>query len=271
MLFTMQIAASEQEALDASQEYLRLPSEHLIITETNDVEDGTEYRVEANKSRGQEAHDIMAKLMDGLGIDGELFFIDSYDAVTINITGDNLGLLIGKNGATLEAVETLVSAMHNNKYRYYKPIVINPGGYLENKNRYLSSLVDNAIAIAGKDKEVSLQPMDRRDRKLVHQMVNEHEGFKSKSLGDGIDRRVVIFMGGPDDEPKGNATPLRDSRPQERKPRRDDRSRRDNRGRGTDDRDRDRSKAPEPSSQPQDKPSYKDDDDGTSGYYEQDF
>jgi spoIIIJ-associated protein len=127
-------------------------------------------------------------------IDAKLFYIDSYDRITINVTGPHLGLIIGKNGSTLEALETLVSAIHNRNCEDYKPVIINPGGYRDNKRKALKVMVRHAVDAAGNGEKVGLPSMGQRDRKLVHQILKDFPGFRSRSVGEGRERRVYIFM-----------------------------------------------------------------------------
>jgi spoIIIJ-associated protein len=164
MLYCDIIAKSESDALDRASEKLRLGTEFLQVVESEESGTETRYRIEATKSRGQEAHDVLKKILGGICSGCDLFFVDSYDRILINVTGPHLGLIIGKNGLTLEALETVISVIHNRDYSHYKPIVINPGGYRENKQKYLKSLVRSAVDAAASNGSVSLPPMCRADR-----------------------------------------------------------------------------------------------------------
>jgi len=193
MLYCELTAENESEALDKAEEKLRLNRADLVIASVREVDGGKRYRIEAGKSRGQEAHDILEKILRKICPGCQLFYIDSLDKIALNISGSNLGLIIGKNGATLEALETIVGAMHNKGYEYYKPVVINPGGYKENKKKFLKSLVRRAVDAASGGNDVSLPPMCRLDRKEVHQILGEYPGFESRSVGEGNNRKVLIY------------------------------------------------------------------------------
>jgi spoIIIJ-associated protein len=75
----------------------------------------------------------------------------------------------------------------------YKPVIINPGGYRENKRKALKILVKRVIEAAQNYERVSLPLMSQRDRKLVHQILKDFPGFRSRSVGEGNDRHVCIF------------------------------------------------------------------------------
>jgi spoIIIJ-associated protein len=193
MLYYDSVARTEEEAVNFALKKLRLDRKNAIIRSVTEVPEGVKVRVEAVNSRGKEVNDLIEELFDRLGVKADLFYIESFDKVLVNITGPYLGLIIGKGGSTLEALEILVSAMHNRGYMSYKPVVINPGGYRENKKKALNSLVRRACETAATGEKVSLPLMKQRDRKQVHQIIKDFPGFRSRSFGDGVDRRVCIY------------------------------------------------------------------------------
>jgi spoIIIJ-associated protein len=193
MLYVDQVAATEAEAVEAACRLLRLSNDEVSVKDVTRVPEGIKVRVEAKRSRGQEALLILKKLLANMGIEADLFYIESFDRITINIKGPELGLVIGRNGTTLDALETLVSAMHNKTSEFYKPVVLNPDGYRESKRVALRALVARAVEAASTGHRVSLPPMGQRDRRQIHQIIKEFPGFRSRSVGDGSDRRVFIF------------------------------------------------------------------------------
>jgi spoIIIJ-associated protein len=203
MLYCDVIAGCEEEAVNLALKKMHLDRKDAVIRSIKEVPGGVRVRVEATKSRGKEVNDLLELIFKKLRIKAELFYIESYEKILVNITGPYLGLIIGKGGSTLEALETLVSAMHNRGYTSYKPVVINPGGYRENKKKALKSLVRHACETAAKGEKVSLPLMKQRDRKQVHQIIKDFPGFRSKSYGDGIERRVFIYPASDEDGDTG--------------------------------------------------------------------
>jgi len=205
MLYVDEVASTEEEAIMNALKRMRLDQDDVSVLSVTEVDGGIKVRVQAKKSRGKEAVTLLQGVMSRMKIPSELFYIESLDKVLINIKGPHLGLIIGKGGSTLEALETILCAMHNRCYPQYKPIVINPGGYRENKRKALRTLVKRAVDAAGNGEKVSLPVMRQRDRKQVHQIIKEFPGFRSRSLGDEKDRRVIIFQAtGDDSEPDLN-------------------------------------------------------------------
>jgi spoIIIJ-associated protein len=193
MLYCDQVAATEAEAIEAALKKMRLSREDVIVRSVTETPNGVKVRVEATRSRGQEAVAILSALLHRIGVRSDLFYIEYFDKILVNIKGPHLGLIIGKGGSTLEALETVVSAIHNRDFPLYKPVVINPGGYRENKRKALKTLVRRACDAASCGEKVSLPIMRQRDRKQIHQIIKEFPGFKSRSVGEGDERRVCIF------------------------------------------------------------------------------
>ncbi|MCX6646840.1 MAG: KH domain-containing protein [bacterium] len=193
MLYYDSVARTEEEAVNLALKKMRLDRKDAIVRSVTEVPEGVKVRVEAVNSRGREVNDLLEELFDRLGVKADLFYIESFDKILVNVSGPYLGLIIGKGGSTLEALEILVSAMHNRGYMSYKPVVINPGGYRENKKKALNSLVRRACETAATGEKVNLPLMKQRDRKQVHQIIKDFPGFRSRSFGDGLDRRVCIY------------------------------------------------------------------------------
>lgn len=193
MLFCDQIARTEEEAVQAAARFLRVNQSDLVVKSVIEVPEGVKVRVEAKRSRGQDALEILKAILDNMKISAELFFIESPERITINVNGLNLGLIIGKNGRVLDSLEIIVSAIHNKKFEIFKPVVINPGGYRDNKRKALMAILRKAVEVAESTEKVGLPSMTQQDRKLVHQLLKEFPGFRSRSIGEGKDRRVYIY------------------------------------------------------------------------------
>lgn len=200
MLYCDVVAKTEEEAIDIALKKMRLDKKDSIVRSVVEVPEGVRVRVEAVRSRGQEVIELLNYIFENLGVKAELFYIESYDKILINVTGPYLGLIIGKGGSTLEALETIISAIHNRGYTSFKPVVINPGGYRENKRKALKSLVRRACETVARGEKVSLPIMKQPDRKQVHLIIKDFPGFRSRSFGDGIDRRVYIYKVSDDDD-----------------------------------------------------------------------
>ena len=112
----------------------------------------------------------------------------------VELTGDDMGILIGKRGQTLDALQYLVALTCNRIDGEYYRITLDCGNYREKREATLKAL---ASRIAAKVKKTGrsqlLEPMNPYERRIIHAVVSEIEGVTSKSKGEEPNRRVVIL------------------------------------------------------------------------------
>ena len=117
------------------------------------------------------------------------------DTLEAKVVGDDLGLLIGPKGATLQAVQEITRTVVQ---RAAEPgrgarVRVDIGGYREHRREALGRFTRSvAEQVLSSGAAVALEPMSAPDRKVVHDTVNEIAGVASSSQGDDPDRRVVI-------------------------------------------------------------------------------
>lgn len=134
------------------------------------------------------------------------------NGATIILDGEGLGVVIGHRGETLDALQHLVSLAANNSGGYFK-VTLNIGDYREKREQTLKSLATRvAEQVKRTERNRALEPMSAYERRIIHTAVQEVEGVSSASVGEGKNRRVVIF-------PEGGTPNM---------PRRDDNRRRGN-------------------------------------------
>lgn len=114
----------------------------------------------------------------------------------IVLEGEGLGVVIGHRGETLDALQHLVSLAANNAGGYFK-ITLNIGDYREKREQTLRSLATRvAEQVKRNSRNRALEPMSAYERRIIHTAVQEIEGVSSASIGEGKNRRVVIFPEG---------------------------------------------------------------------------
>lgn len=115
--------------------------------------------------------------------------------IQLSVEGDGLGVLIGRSGVTLAALQELTRTVVQRQTRvYYGRLLLDVGGYRERRRSaledFVRSQVDQAKATGS---ERVLEPMTSADRKIVHDLVNTLDGVGTRSEGEEPRRRVVIF------------------------------------------------------------------------------
>ncbi len=107
--------------------------------------------------------------------------------------GDDYGIIIGKRGETLDAIQYLARMVANKGNSSYKRVSINVGNYRAKREETLKILARKTAAKAVRQgRNISLEPMNPYERRIIHTAVQEVEGATSHSVGSNLDRRVVI-------------------------------------------------------------------------------
>jgi spoIIIJ-associated protein len=145
-----------------------------------------------------QAVDFTRGLVDAFGAKADIAsHMEDEDTVLVDVTGDNLGLLVGPRGATLAAIEELVrTVVQRQTGGHGVRVHVDVGGYRAKRREALSEFARQlAERVRDEDEEQALEPMAASDRKVVHDVVAEMEGVTTISEGEEPRRRVVIRPG----------------------------------------------------------------------------
>ncbi len=110
----------------------------------------------------------------------------------LQLDGEKLGVVIGRRGETLDALQYLTSLAANTGNGYYK-VTLNIGNYREKREKTLRELakkVSEQVLSSGRSR--TLEPMNPYERRIIHTVIQELEGVTSNSVGEGGGRRVVV-------------------------------------------------------------------------------
>jgi spoIIIJ-associated protein len=141
------------------------------------------------------ATDFVREVVARLGIDATTSARRTEDdGIYISVDGDNLGLLVGPKGATVEALQELTrTVVQRHTEEHTSRIVVDVGGYRERRAAALRQFVLEAAAdVLRTGVSEALEPMSPSDRKVVHDTVNEIEGLETTSEGLEPRRYVII-------------------------------------------------------------------------------
>jgi len=136
---------------------------------------------------------VVARVVHALGLRATVDIEETDDEIRATVNGDELGLLIGKHGSTIDAVQHLVfrAAFRGRETR--KQVTVDAAGYRDRRETALHRMADRAAAEALRyDRAVELEPMRAPERKIVHTYLSERTDVETHSEGDEPDRRLVI-------------------------------------------------------------------------------
>jgi spoIIIJ-associated protein len=137
--------------------------------------------------------DLLERLLDALAIDGDVDLVESQGTVTATVHGTELGLLIGKHGQTIDAVQYLANAMQHRRQEQPLEVIVDAEGYRKRRERTLHEVAVRAAAEARRTGQpVELEPMTSVERKIVHTKVQSLGGLATASEGSEPNRYVVV-------------------------------------------------------------------------------
>lgn len=120
------------------------------------------------------------------------------NAINLTLEGDELGFIIGRRGETLDAIQYLTGLVANKIDGEYVRISINSGSFREKREKTLEGLAAKLANTAIRtSKNITLEPMNPYERRIIHAAVSKIEGATSKSIGEEPNRRVVISSTNP--------------------------------------------------------------------------
>ena len=118
---------------------------------------------------------------------------ETEDEIRVAVEGEDLGLLIGKHGATIDALQHIAARAAFLGAAERKRVVVDAAGYRERREGALQRAADQAVDDAlSYGRPVELEPMSSVERKVVHNYLSERTDVQTHSEGDEPDRRLVV-------------------------------------------------------------------------------
>ncbi|MBQ0083736.1 MAG: KH domain-containing protein [Clostridiales bacterium] len=144
-------------------------------------------------SPAKKAVDYLRNILSYLGCENtEIKVAVKENGAALYLSGEGLGAVIGRRGETLDSLQYLCSLAANSAGGYYK-VNINIGNYRQRREKSLESLARRyASQVLRTGRSRSLEPMNPYERRIIHTTVQGIDGVTSSSIGEGINRRVVI-------------------------------------------------------------------------------
>ena len=130
-----------------------------------------------------------------MDIQAEVSVIVNGDNVNIELTGNDMGILIGKRGQTLDSLQYLVNLVVNKYSDSYMKVKVDTENYRERRKATLENLAKNiAFKVKRTKRPVSLEPMNPFERRIIHSALQNDRYVTTKSEGDEPYRHVVVLL-----------------------------------------------------------------------------
>jgi spoIIIJ-associated protein len=142
----------------------------------------------------ERVRELVERVLDELDLDGEVKVREDDERIDVEVVGeDDYGLLIGKRGQTIDALQLLCYQAAFRGLRERKRVVVDAAGYRERRREVLISRADRAAEQALDDnRTVEMDEMSAQERRVVHEHLKERSGVETYSEGDEPHRCVVV-------------------------------------------------------------------------------
>ncbi len=142
----------------------------------------------------ERVREIIERVLDEIDLDAEVEISETDDEILATIDGaDELGILIGRRGQTLDALQLLCYRAASMGVSDRKRVTLDAAGYRERRRELLEEEAEIAAERANRNGEpVRLEPMSASERRMVHEVLKDRSDVETYSEGDEPERRIVV-------------------------------------------------------------------------------
>lgn len=203
MKMVEKIGRTKEEAVESALEELGVGIDRVKIEVLEEISKSgllgllsskaIKVRVSVKEDIGQAAGLFLREMLVNMGVFAQVEIFRRKDSTTLNINGKDLGLLIGKHGQTLDAIQYLVNLSVNKNQVEKERIIVDVEGYRRRREETLRRL---ALRIAEKVKREKrkqvLEPMSPQERRIIHATLQDFKDVMTYSEGEDPYRHVII-------------------------------------------------------------------------------
>lgn len=147
------------------------------------------------KSSEEIARDFLNTVLEDIGLEASVNISTDEERMNIEISGESMGVIIGRRGETLSALQYLTSLVVNRKTEGYTKISIDTENYKKKREESLIKLANKtAEKVIKYRRNITLDPMNPYERRIVHSSLQGNDKISTFSTGDEPMRRVVVAL-----------------------------------------------------------------------------
>ncbi len=142
---------------------------------------------------GSRVQELLEQIVNAIGIDASIHVEEDAEEVRAQLEGEDLGLLIGRHGQMIDAIQHIAYRVACRGATTRKRVVVDAAGYRERREVALRAAADQAAEAAVHDRRpVTLEAMTALERKVVHEHLKTRHDVETYSEGEEPDRRLVV-------------------------------------------------------------------------------
>jgi len=190
---------AEKPAVKAEEKKQEEKPEEETVVAAKEKAKAEEKDIIVPKSAVDDAKYFVSELLTKIGLTFELNLKIDGNVITVDVSGDKMGLLIGKRGDTLDAVQMLTCLYVNrNKNMPYIKVNIDTENYRAKREETLVRLAHGIERSVLRDKKsITLEPMTANERRIIHSALQNNPKIKTHSIGEEPNRRMVVSLNKP--------------------------------------------------------------------------
>lgn len=195
-------AKTIDEAVNLALEELQADREMVTIEVINEANKSLfgifntkecKVRVTLKSEAQQRATKFLVDVFNKMGIDVEIECIETTSNLEILLKGDKMGVLIGRRGENLDALQYLTSIVVNKGDNEFVRVILDSENYRQKREDTLKNLAQRLAAkVARERKNVTLEPMNPYERRIIHAVLQNNKYVETSSIGEEPNRRIVI-------------------------------------------------------------------------------
>lgn len=190
-------AKTIEEAKKLAIDELDEKEENLIFIEKEEKKSLFSKKVEIEVIKKDDVikfiKEFLKNIVNDMGLDANIEYKTREETEWFNIITSNNPILIGKNGRTIDAIQTILNQVLNKEIEAYFRVQIDVGDYKIKKQGRLEKLAKyTAKDVAMSKCEVKLEPMNAYERRIIHNILTNSKDVKTESVGEEPNRCVVI-------------------------------------------------------------------------------
>ena len=192
---TNALIALETSSDNLEYEVIEKGSNGFLGIGARDAKIRAKLKVLPKKSIEEVASDFLKSVFQAMNLEVKVIINVHEDMMDVELSGDEMGILIGKRGQTLDSLQYLLSLVVNKESENYVKVKVDTENYRQRRRETLEGLAKNiAFKVKRTKRSVSLEPMNPFERRVIHSALQNDRYVTTKSEGEEPYRHVVVSL-----------------------------------------------------------------------------
>lgn len=167
---------------------IRVREDGNAVAEEKEVKE-----IKENGNENEKIIEFVTELLKKMGVDATVEITVEENIMKINLSGEGMGIVIGRRGETLDAVQHIVQLFVNKTFEKFYKVRVDTEDYRAKREEALTNLANGmAKRVMRTRKEIILEPMKAYERRIIHTALQNYNKIKTYSIGDEPNRKIIV-------------------------------------------------------------------------------